>query len=358
VGEGGLSILFEPRVPRAGVHFGQERSAVTGVASATAHPNIALAKYWGKIDAETNLPAVPSLSMTLDAMSTTTSVGFGPGLDADRVVINGRSATETETLRVTALLDRVRASAGLRTRAWVETANDFPTGAGLASSASGFAALALAATTAAGLPWDSAKVSDLARQSSASAARSIFGGFTTLAAGTLDTTFLAAEPLAGTIDWPVAISVVITTFQPKEVGSSNGMTHTRATSPYYDAWVEHAHLLFERARMAVLARDLHALGRVAEESAFAMHASAMAAVPALVYFSPVTLAVIEKVRSLGRSGLPAYVTMDAGPQVKVLSSTAHAAQIASVLREIPGVEKVVVARPGPPASVKLIRQGP
>ena len=331
---------------------------MTGVATATAHPNIALAKYWGKIEAPTNLPAVPSLSMTLDALSTTTSVGFGPGLDSDRVVINGRSATETEAKRVTALLDRVRIEAGLRTRAWVETANDFPTGSGLASSASGFAALALAAITAAGLEWDSAKVSDLARQSSASAARSIFGGFATLAAGNLDTTFLAAEPLAGTHDWAVAVSVVITTFQPKEIGSSEGMTHTRATSPYYAAWVEHAPVLFERARAAVLARDLHALGTVAEESAFAMHACAMAAAPALVYLSPVTLAVIETVRSLGRSGVPAYVTMDAGPQVKVLSRAADAAHIASVLRQVSGVEKVIVARPGPAASAKIIRQAP
>jgi diphosphomevalonate decarboxylase len=330
---------------------------MTPVACATAHPNIALAKYWGKVDAATNLPAVPSLSMTLDAMSTTTSVGFGPGLDTDRVVINGRSATEAEASRVSALLDRVRMEAGLRTRAWVETANDFPTGSGLASSASGFAALALAATRAAGLEWDAPKVSDLARQASASAARSVFGGFVTLAAGTTDTHFLAAEPLEGTTEWPVAISVVITTYEPKAVGSTDGMRHTRATSPYYAAWVEHAQSLFERARIAVLARDLEALGASAEESAFAMHACAMAASPPLFYFSPATLSVIERVRNLRRSGTPAYVTMDAGPQVKVLSSAADAARVASILREMPGVEKVIVARPGPAASVKLIQKG-
>jgi diphosphomevalonate decarboxylase len=330
---------------------------MTPVACATAHPNIALAKYWGKVDAPTNLPAVPSLSMTLDAMSTTTSVGFGPGLDTDRVVINGRSATEAEAARVSALLDRVRAEAGLRTRAWVETANDFPTGSGLASSASGFAALALAATRAAGLEWDAARVSDLARQASASAARSIYGGFVTLAAGSPETSFLAAEPLEGTLEWPVAISVVITTYEPKAVGSTDGMRHTRATSPYYAAWVAHAETLFERARLAVLARDLDALGAAAEESALAMHACAMAASPPLVYFSPATLSVIERVRGLRRSGTSAYATMDAGPQVKVLSSAADAARVASMLREMSGVEKVIVARPGPAASVKLVRPG-
>jgi diphosphomevalonate decarboxylase len=329
---------------------------VTGVASAIAHPNIALAKYWGKVDAPTNLPAVPSLSMTLDAMSTRTTVGFGTGLVDDRVLINGRSASDAESRRVSALLDRVRAAAGVRTRAWVETANDFPTGAGLASSASGFAALALAATKAAGLEWDAARVSDLARQSSASAARSIFGGFVTLAAGSPETSFLAAEPLAGTAEWQVAISVVITSYEPKAIGSTDGMENTRATSPYYAAWIERAGALFERARVAVLGRDLDALGAAAEESAFAMHACAMAASPPLVYFSPVTLAVIDKVRSLRRSGAPAYVTMDAGPQVKVLSSAADATSIAATLGEVPGVEKVVVARPGPAALVELVRQ--
>jgi diphosphomevalonate decarboxylase len=327
------------------------------VAYATAHPNIALAKYWGKVEAVTNLPAVPSLSMTLDAMSTTTSVGFGPGLDTDRVVINGRSATETELRRVSALLDRVRLEAGLRTRAWVETANDFPDRVRPRVERLGVrGALARSWPARPGSSGNPPRWSDLARQGRHRRLLD-FGGFVTLSAGTRDTTFLAAEPMAGTAEWPVAISVVITTFQPKAVGSTEGMVHTRATSPYYAAWVAQAPALFERARLAVLARDLDALGAAAEDSAFAMHACAMAASPALVYFSPVTLAVIEKVRGLRRSGIPAYASMDAGPQVKVLSSAADAAQIASVLREVSGVEKVIVARPGLPASVKLIRQG-
>ncbi len=329
---------------------------MSGVACATAHPNIALAKYWGKLDVEHNLPSVPSLSMTLDAMATTTSVGFGRGLEADRVVINGNVASESDARRVSKLLDRVRAAAGIRTRAWVETANDFPTASGLASSASGFAALALAATKAAGLEWEAAKVSDLARRSSASASRSVFGGFVILAAPPAGTDFLAAEPLADTMDWQVAMSVVVTTLQKKEVASTEGMAHTQATSPYYEAWLRRAPSLFERARRAVLARDLEALGTAAEESAFAMHACAMAAVPSLIYFSPVTLAVVERVRELRRAGTAAYVTADAGPHVKVLSSARDAAIVASSLREVAGVEKVIVAQPGPAASVKLIRR--
>src|SRR4051794_26398167 len=165
-------------------------------ARVVAHPNIALAKYWGKTGDAKSLPAVPSLSLTLDAMSTTTRAEFVPGLDADHILINGSAATAGEATRITQLLDRVRSVAGIAARATVETTNDFPTASGLASSASGFAALALAATRAAELDWDAAQISDLARQSSVSAARSVYGGFVTLAAGRPDDQFLAAEPLS------------------------------------------------------------------------------------------------------------------------------------------------------------------
>lgn len=328
---------------------------MSGIATAVAHPNIALAKYWGKLDVARNVPSVPSLSMTLDAMSTTTSVGFEPGLEDDRVVINGSPASDEQARRVTTMLDRVRAVAGIRTRASVETANDFPTSSGLASSASGFAALAVAAARAAGLAPSLAELSDLARRSSASAARSLFGGFAVLPAGAAGQDFLAAEPLSDAADWDIAISVVMTTLKAKEIGSTSGMGHTAKTSPYYAAWIAHAPRLYDRARAAVIGRDLEALGTTAEESAFAMHACALAAAPPLVYFSGVTMAAIERVRALRKSGVPAYVTVDAGPHVKVLSTATDATRIAEALREVPGVERVVVAKPGPAASIKTPR---
>jgi diphosphomevalonate decarboxylase len=319
-------------------------------ASAIAHSNIGLTKYWGKLEGMRRMPSVPSLSMTLDAMSTTTRVTFDDGLERDHVVLNGSVASEKEAGRVSELLDRVRVAGGIAGKAMVESANDFPTASGLASSASGFAALVVAAAKAAGLAWSQAQLSDHARRSSVSAARSIFGGFTTLAAGVPGRDVLSAEPIEGSIDWQVAISVVVTTLKKKDVGSTEGMAHTSATSPYYPAWVANAPRLFERARRAVMARDLEALGVVAEESAFAMHASAMAAAPALIYFNPVTLAAIERVRQLRKQGTQAYVTIDAGPHVKVLSRAADADAVAAALRQVAGVEKVLIAKPGGPAA--------
>ena len=324
-------------------------------ASAVAHPNIALTKYWGKLEGMNRMPAVPSLSMTLDAMTTTTKVTFDDALERDEVVLNGHAGSEREVRRASELLDRVRAAGGFKSKARVDTVNDFPTASGLASSASGFAALVLAAARAAELEWDAATLSDQARRSSVSAARSIFGGFATLAAGVPGRDVLSAEPIEGSMDWKVAISVVVTTLAQKEIGSTEGMAHTSATSPYYRAWVDHAPRLFERARRAVAERNLETLGVVAEESAFAMHASAMAAAPALVYFKPVTLAAIERVRALRKAGTLAYVTMDAGPHVKVLSHAADAAAVSAALSEVGGVQKVLMARPGGPATARRDR---
>ncbi len=323
---------------------------MTRAARAIAHPNFALAKYWGKLDARHNLPAVPSLSITLDAMTTTTEVRFDPGLEVDVVRVAGAVASVPFAARVVALLDRVRAEAGLGDRASVDTVNDFPTASGLASSASGFAALAVAATTAAGLGWSAARVSDLARRSSASAARSVFGGFAVLPAGRAGEPYLPAEPLAGEGHWPLAVAVAVTSEQEKATGSTDGMRHTADTSPYYAAWIADAPATFARVRAAVLARDLEALTAAAEASAFAMHACALAARPALVYWNPGTLAALACVRELRRAGTLAFATVDAGPHVKAIAEARDAERVAAALAAVPGVLRVLRAGPGPGAS--------
>lgn len=313
-------------------------------ARAVAHSNIALAKYWGKADVERNLPAVPSLSLTLDALSTETSVEFDAALEKDEATLDERVVEGRPLARIVALLDRVRDRAGSGERARVVSHNNFPTAAGLASSASGFAALALAATKAAGLDATPEEVSALSRASSASAARSVYGGFVSLGAGAE-----AAERVAPPDHFPVSMLVAVTATGPKAIGSTEGMQHTAATSPYYAAWVERAPALYDEVRAAVIARDLGLLGAAAEQSALMMHASMLAARPAIVYFSPVTLAVMERVRALREAGTPAFYTMDAGPHVKVLTAPADATAVAAALFGVPGVVRVIRCAPGPDA---------
>ena len=323
-------------------------------ATAVAGTNIALVKYWGKRDEVLNLPATGSLSLTLDRLGTRTRVAFDGGDGTrDRITLDGTTASEKVAARVTTFLDRVRARAGIAARATVVTDNSVPTASGLASSASGFAALAVAATGAAGLALAPTELSVLARLGSGSAARSIFGGFVEMARGArADGTDAAAHPLDAGAGWNVRLVVAITAAGEKALGSTAAMRRTAETSPYYEAWVRGVDGDLAAARAAIAGRDLAALGAVAERSAMRMHASAMAADPPILYWNPATIAAISRVRALRAEGASAFFTIDAGPHVKVLCDAREAEAVAAALAETPGVLRTLIAAPGPGARLE------
>jgi len=329
-------------------------------AIARAHPNVALSKYWGKLPSPGNVPAVPSLSITLEGLSTVTRVRFDASRADDRVVIGGRDADAAARARVVALLDRVRLASGESRRAEVVSRNDFPTASGLASSASGFAALALAAVRAAGLDWDASRVSDLARRSSASAARSVFAGYVELPAGApgaSEASLLPARALAGVDHMPLVVLVAVATDEAKAVGSSEGMRETLERSPYAAAWLDEAPRLHARLREALAARDFRLVGELAESSALAMHASAIAA--GIVYWTGATIETLATVRKLRRDhGFGAYASIDAGPHVKVLTRPADAAGVRAALEAASGVRRVIEARPGHGARLVTVEDAP
>ena len=324
--------------------------------TATAGTNIALVKYWGKRDAALNLPATGSLSLTLAELGTTTRVRFAADAGApdggDRVLFDGAAAPAPFAARVSRFLDLVRGQAGLALPAEVTTRNAVPTAAGLASSASGFAALALAAARAAGLTLDAAQLSALARRGSGSAARSIFGGFVEMAAGSRpDGADAAAHPLLPAEAWDVRLVIAVTASGAKAVGSTEAMDRTAATSPYHQAWLDSVSVDLADARAALAGRDLAALGAVAERSALRMHASALAAVPPILYWSPATVAALHALWAARAAGLAAYATIDAGPHVKALCRAADAAAVAATLAAVPGVQRAFITAPGPGATV-------
>jgi len=316
-------------------------------ARASARANIALAKYWGKTDLEHNVPAVPSISLTLDRLVTETEVCFVEGLESDDVILDGRTTTAHEAHRAIAMLNRVRQATGLQWKATVTSTNHFPTAAGLASSASGFAALAAAATRAAGLDLDTEALSALARQSSASAARSIFGGFVELPGGEPGESGLAAHQIAPERHWDVCLIVALTATGPKSVGSTDAMERSRKTSPYYQAWVDHASGWAVTIRHAIRDRDLAALGNAMEHSTFSFHSCAMTSDPRILYWNPATVAALHTVTGLRERGVSAWSTMDAGPHVKVLCEASDADRVQRALQRTPGVLETRVAKPGP-----------
>jgi len=321
--------------------------------TARSNVNVALVKYWGKRDPSLNLPATGSISLTLEGLSVEAEVGF-PGAEApaaDDVTIDGEPARGRERERLVDFLDLVRAQAGCRDRARVVTRSLVPRGAGLASSAAAFAALALAGSRAAGLDLPPAALSALARRGSGSAARSIFGGFVEWHRGSrADGSDSIAEPLLAPGEWDVRVVVAITHSGPKAVSSREGMARA-ATSPLYPAWVEGAEADLREARAAIRSRDLEALGQVAEHSALKMHAVGLAARPPLLYWRGATIECIHRVWALRADGTPAFVTIDAGPQVKVLCQPADAARIAEDLRDVAGVTRVLTCTPGAGAEV-------
>lgn len=321
--------------------------------TARACANIALVKYWGKRDAARNLPAAGSLSLTLDALVTETTVHFDPRLTADRFTLDGGAAAPGAAARTTAFLDLVRQRAGITTRAEVTSQNHFPTASGLASSASGFAALALAATVAAGLELDHPALSALARQGSGSAARSLRGGFVRMHAGTAnDGTDAFATPVPSALCDDVRMVIcIVGGGAPKQYGSRDAMSHTEATSPLYRAWLSCVDQDLQTAHAALAQADLAALGAVTEGNACAMHASAIAARPSILYWQPTTVALLHAVRALRADGLAAWATMDAGPHVKVLCHQRDAAALATALSATPGVTSVIISKAGSDASI-------
>jgi len=315
-------------------------------ATVIARANIALAKYWGKSDVALNLPAVASISVTLEPMRTETTVTFDDALAADEVSLNGKRADGKPLTRAIKVLDQVRALAKRSAHARVESSNNFPTASGLASSASGFAALVAAAWSAVDLPRDDVRWSALARQASASAARSIYGGFVELPRGVPGDAGLAAHPIAPADHWDVRVVVAVANEGPKDVGSTEGMTLSERTSPYYRAWVDSSDKLVEEVRAGILARDLTKVGEAMEQSTLAMHACMMASRPGLIYLQPATLSALATVKQLRREGVEVYATMDAGPHVKALCHARDAEKVAAALGSTPMVLRTLTAQPG------------
>ena len=236
-----------------------------------------------------------------------------------------------------------------RPRCAVESHNNFPTAAGLASSSSAFAALALASTAAAGMERTRTELSRLARQGSGSACRSLWGGWVEWDRGSReDGSDSHGRPIATANHWEVCMLIAVVSSAPKPVGSTEGMLRTERSSPFYAAWVEQAQADVDHAKQALYDRDLHQLGTLMEHSTLKMHATMISA--GIRYWKPTTVAVLESVEALRRDGIGAWYTMDAGPNVKVLCESKDAERVAAALR--PHVGEVAVLGVGGDASVR------
>lgn len=322
----------------------------TLTATASASPNIALIKYWGNTDHALRLPVSPSISFNLAELNTMTTVNWDQALDRDQVTINGNTATGPSYERVVTHLDHVRQLAGHAGFASVTSTNNFPIGTGIASSASAFAALSLAASKALGMDLDERALSALARLGSGSASRSIPGGFVAWYAGEthLDS---YAETIAPPDHWALVDIVAVISQEHKKTGSTSG--HALAdTSPLQAARIASAQARFDTCKAAVLARDFGALAAVVELDNNVMHGVMMTSTPPLLYWEPETLRIIKAIQDWRElEGLEVCYTIDAGPNVHCICSAESANQVEERLRTMPGIQDIRRATPGGPAQI-------
>jgi diphosphomevalonate decarboxylase len=318
-------------------------------ATAQAHPNIAFIKYWGNRDNTLRLPANGSISMNLDGLFTRTTVSFQSTLPFDELIINGHEVTGQGLDRVSYILDIIRSMANVTERAEVMTENNFPSGAGIASSASAFAALALAGSKAAGLNLSEPALSRLARRGSGSASRSIPSGFVEWQIGATEEdsyAFSIAEPN----HWNLVDCIAVVSASHKKTGSTEG--HSIApTSPLQAARVADAPRRLEICRKAIIEKDFDTFASIAELDSDIMHSVMMTSNPALHYWKPASLSVMNAVRQWREDGIPACYTVDAGPNVHVMCPESEVRIVEEKLKEISGVSDVLVARVGGAAKI-------
>ncbi len=315
-------------------------------AGARAFANIALIKYWGKKPGQGNLPATPSISLTLAGLMTETTVRRIEGRK-DVIFLNGTEADSADRRRLVQYLGIWRSDKLLSGSFEIHSQNSFPTASGLASSASGFAALATALAALSDAKLSAKDISALARRGSGSAARSIPGGMVALPAGS-DAT---AKQLAEAKDVPWGMVVVVVGGGKKIMPSTEGMEHTAAPSPFYGAWVKQAKDDFRDMAVALKHWDLAAAGRLMEENTLAMHSAMIASRPPLVYWHSTTLAVIEQVQLWRSEGLKCWYTIDAGAHLALLAKREDLKEVAKPAGKIKGVARAFACEPGGPAEL-------
>lgn len=312
-------------------------------ATASAAANIALVKYWGKTSIGNNQPATGSVSIGLEDLRTTTTLEYATGnQDTFDTELDDKARK-----RALSFLDRVRLNHQITQRLHMTTANNFPTGTGLASSASGFAALSLAFNALFNLKLAGSDLSRMARLGSGSAARSVYGGVVEL----IPSDDAYAIPIATAEEWPLDVIVAVAEERPKAIGSTDAMIQTANTSPFYRSWLSSHSDDMTSAKQAITEKDFGKLADTSEHNCLKMHATMITSEPPIIYWQPATVEIMQEVRALRSSGTPAFFTIDAGAQVKIVCLPSATDTIRRQLETITGLKRVIVTRLGGSPSV-------
>ena len=306
--------------------------------SVSAAANIALIKYWGKETGPGNQPATGSLSIGLEGLRTETTLAISDK-QSDLIDFND---SEASTSRIVSYFEEIRDLFNFTHHFVLTSRNFFPTGTGLASSASGFAALAIALDNLLQLELSDKELSRLAMRGSGSAARSIYGGFVEV----VKEQDAFARQIQPANFWPLGIIVAITNPNKKPISSTDAMRQTQLNSPFYKTWLHTHNADMEIALDALMSRDFAKLADVSESNCMKMHASIMTSRPSIIYWHPATLAIIRRIQELRNNGLPCFFTIDAGAQVKIIFEPAALDAVKDGLSDIQGIKQLIETQVG------------
>nr|WP_276939186.1 diphosphomevalonate decarboxylase [Helcococcus sueciensis] len=307
---------------------------------AKAHANIALIKYWGKEDEELIIPNNNSLSMTLENLYTETIVNFSDS-DKDLFYLDNNLQDEKETAKFSKYIDIFRKLASSDKRVEIHSFNHVPTAAGLASSASGFAALSAALNSLFELNYDKENLTKLARLGSGSASRSIYGGFVEWIKGEDHETSFAKKIDDG--DFDIAMIILVLNEEKKDISSRKAMKQTVETSPLYKSFVESSKRDIFAIKKAIKDRDIDEIGKIAEHNAMKMHATMLGSNPPIIYFKEKSIQAINKVKELRKMGFSVYYTMDAGPNVKLI---VRKTEVDKIIKELKEFDNIIISNIG------------
>lgn len=310
--------------------------------TAVAPSNIAFIKYWGKKDEILRLPTNGSISMNLSGLLTTTTIEFDSSFSEDIVIINGEENTD-EKSRAIRFLDTIRERAGIALKAKIVSENNFPTGTGLSSSASGFAALTLAAVHATGLNLSEKELSILARLGSGSACRSIPDGLVEWLEGNTSETSYAFS-LYPPEYWEIADVVVVISAARKDISTTEGQREAR-TSPFFTNRLERMPEKITEIKQYMRDKDFREFGELIEGEALELHAIMLTSQPSLIYWLPGTITVMKAVKKWRSEGLEVYFTVNTGQDVHLICQKKDVTVVSQKAQEIDGVMKTIINFP-------------
>ncbi len=297
-------------------------------------PNIALIKYWGKRDTIKNLPAVDSISITLDNLWTEMNVMFSSDLTNDELFINEKKQNNISRVKncIDSIYGKQRDCVSIVSRC------NFPISAGLASSSSAFSALVVAINTLMKKKWNTQILANQAGLASGSAARSILGGIVEL---NNEPEKIRITQLLSPNDWPLRVVIAITDKKEKSISSSKAMKLSADTSPFYSSWIEDQNDDIKEANSFISKKDFEGLAAISEHNCMKMHSIMWTTRPSIVYWNPTTIDCMQAIRDLQRNGESVFFTIDAGPQIKAICLPENEEKIANKLNEIKGVQAIM-----------------